>query len=143
MTIAEREAYLYHGSSTPGITTFSPRQARGVGPAQDQLVALYATHVKELAIAFALPLRPNSAGQLAWRLAFPQDTGLAHPLVHLTAGVLDREGHGYLYHLPATTFTQIDEWQWVSTTAVTPTAIERIDAVHYVDWVQQEGSPGT
>lgn len=43
-----REVYLYHGSSTPDIKTFMPRQARGVGPAQDQLVALYATHMKEL-----------------------------------------------------------------------------------------------
>ena len=138
MTSLEREAYLYHGSSTPGIKTFMPQRPRGVGPAQDQLVALYATHLKELAIAFALPLRPNSAGQLAWRLAFPQDTGLAHPLIRLAAGMLDREGHGYLYHLPATPFTQIDEWQWVATIAVTPIASERIDAASYVDWVQQE-----
>jgi hypothetical protein len=91
-----------------------------------------------LAIAFALPLQPNSTGQLAWRLAFPQDTGLAHPLIRLAAGVLHREGHGYLYRLPATTFTRIDEWQWVSTVEVTPIAIEQIDAALYVDWVQQE-----
>ncbi|MCE7984789.1 MAG: hypothetical protein DYG89_26755 [Caldilinea sp. CFX5] len=134
-----RAAYLYHGSSIPAIKTFIPQRARGVGPAQDQLVALYATHVKELAIAFALPLHPNSAGQLAWRLAFPQDTGLSHPLIRLAAGTLNRAGYGYLYHLPAATFNQIDEWQWVSTVAVTPITIERINAVSYIDWVQQEG----
>lgn len=131
-------AYLYHGSSTPDIESFAPRPARGVGPDQDKLVAIYATHVKELAIAFALPLRTNAEGHLAWRLDFPQDLAEHDPTVILVAGALDLERHGYLYRLPAESFEQIDEWQWVSMEVVAPVDVELVAPVRYIHWIKHE-----
>lgn len=136
----ETVLYLYHGSSTPNIKNFVPRPARGVGPDKDKLVAVYATHLKELAIAFALPLRSNAEGHLAWRLDFPQDLTRHHPIVILDAGALDLEHPGYLYRFSAELFEQIDEWQWVSTQSVAPVAVELIDPALYTDWIANEKS---
>ncbi|MEZ4726352.1 MAG: hypothetical protein R3E79_04370 [Caldilineaceae bacterium] len=132
----ETVRYLYHGSATPNIAHFAPRLARGVGPKKDKLVAVYATHRKELAIAFALPLRPNAEGHLAWRLALPEDFAQHHPLVILEAGALDLECHGYLYRFSAESFEPIDEWQWVATQPVTPLAVELVNPTRYRDWVK-------
>ena len=49
---------LCHGSYEE-LTRLEPRPAHGVGPEEDQLTAVYATHLKKLAVAFSIPILPN------------------------------------------------------------------------------------
>ena len=59
----------------------------------------------------------------------------AEPRVALHAGRLDWQRVGYLYQLPAATFTPIDEHQWVSYEAVTPLDITVINPRDYAHWI--------
>lgn len=130
--------YLYHGSPVANIEVFEPRPARGMGPDKDKLVAVYATHSKEFAIPFALPLEADDVGHLGWFLEFPDE--LDHPVVALKAGVVNFARKGYLYRLPSESFEQIDELQWVSYAPVTPLDVSVIDPNDYAHWIRKEGN---
>ena len=126
--------YLYHGSPTPDIECFIPQLARGVGSEKDQQIAVYATHSRQFAIPFALPLQPDLSGQLGWSMIVNEDT--LQPQIDLQAGSLDLSANGYLYTLPAKTFEQIDEYQWVSFEAVKPVQIDVIEPMKYRFWIK-------
>lgn len=124
---------LYHGSPRQ-LSALEPRPARGVGPERDTLHALYASHSRAFAIAFALPIEPDEAGHLSWTLDMLADG----PRIRIVAGRLDLAGFGYLYRVPAASFTQIDEWQWVSTAPVAPLGYEVIAPAAYRHWLARD-----
>jgi hypothetical protein len=124
--------FLYHGSRSL-LTELTPRPARGVGPEKDKLCAVYASHVRDFALVFALPIVPNENGMLAYWMDFdPQN-----PEVIVLAGHLDLNQRGYLYRVPSASFEVIDELQWVSTVPVEPLDYEIIDPTPYAHWVRK------
>lgn len=58
---ADHPPYLYHGSQRL-VKILQPRPARGVGPEKDRLFAVYASHERDFAIPFALPIVPDETG---------------------------------------------------------------------------------
>ena len=50
---------LYHGSPV-ALALLEPRPVRGVGPERDRLTAIYATDLRDFAIAFALAPPPGT-----------------------------------------------------------------------------------
>lgn len=130
----DKPRYLYHGSRTL-VTELVPRPAHGVGPAKEQLCAVYASHIADFAAAFALPLIPNENGGYAWKMDFDP----AQPEVIVLAGSLDLSGTGYLYRVPSDTFEPIDDLQWVSYDPVQPVDYVVIDPAEYAHWVRYAG----
>ena len=99
---------LYHGSAEK-LDRLEPRPAAGVGPEHDKLEAVYATHIKKIAIAFSLPIRPIENGGFS----FGVDLGIervedlndgVEPRIDLEVGSLDLNRPGYVYVLPSDTF---------------------------------------
>lgn len=125
---------LFHGSPIPNIEIFLPKPARGVGEEKDKLVAVYATHERNVAIPFAFTFQRDANGELSWQLDFPDH--LEHPQIVLKAGTLDLKRQGYIYRLPPDTFEKIDEFQWVSYKPVKPVAVSVIDLNQYCHWIQ-------
>ena len=82
-----KPTHLYHGSPED-IDRIEPRPARGVGPEKDRLNAVYATHIRNLAIVFSLPFTPNEDGNLSFRVSLQADK----PEIHLEAGSLATQG---------------------------------------------------
>ena len=130
----DKPRYLYHGSRTL-VMELVPSPATGVGPAKDQLCAVYASHIADFATAFALPLTPNENGKTAWKMDFDP----AKPEVIILAGSLDLSGTGYLYRVPSDSFEPIDDLQWVSYDPVVPIDYEVIDPAKYAHWVRYAG----
>ncbi len=137
---------LYHGSQEK-TARLEPRPAGGVGPDGDQLTAVYATHLKNIAIAFSLPIRPVAEGGFS----FGVDLGIKRPedlhediepRIDLEVGTLDLDRPGYVYVLPSDTFEQVDPWQWASGEPVEPVDVILIDPKRYAHWIRDRRQPG-
>ena len=113
---------LYHGSCKK-ITKLEPKPARGVGKAQDKLVAVYATHHKAFAQLFAIPLLPAETGSIRWKTVM-QDEKIC---MILQEGKVDFNSTGYLYKFTDVGFRQIDELQWIRKTSVLVFNWEEVD----------------
>lgn len=84
------------------------------------LTAVYATHIREIAIAFAALMPLPEKGRSSWRLSIEQD---GSPQIKYLAGRPNLGGVGYVYRLPSETFEPLDEYQWVSFVPVVPVDI--------------------
>ena len=138
---------LYHGSQEK-TARLEPRPAGGVGPDEDQLTAVYATHLKNIAIAFSLPIRPIGDGGFSFGI----DLGIEHPAdlnedieprIDLEVGSLDLNRPGYVYVLPPDTFESVDPWQWASSEPVVPVDVILIDPKRYAHWIRDRRPPGS
>ena len=93
---------LYHGS-VKRIYQIQPRLARGVGPESERQTAVYATHSRNFAITFSLPLISSENGDLCFVVEYPEDADDdVEPRVDLEVGSLDLSRSGYVYVLPST-----------------------------------------
>ena len=145
----DKPPVLYHGSAEK-LAVLEPRPAHGVGSDEDQLNAVYATHLKNLAIAFSIPILPNENGGFSFgvdlRVERPEDLNDdVEPRIDLEAGSLDLDRPGYVYVLPADTFEKVDPWQWASSQPVKPVEVIRIDPKCYAHWIRDKrpARPGT
>ncbi|MCL6445613.1 MAG: hypothetical protein K6T83_19520 [Alicyclobacillus sp.] len=127
----EKPSVLFHGSPVR-VASLEPRPARGVGAAHDQLTAVYASHIKNFAIAFAIS-PPAGSGTFAWELEIDENQV---PKITYTTGRPNLGGVGYVYHLPSATFEQIDDEQWVSFVAVVPIKCEIVKVDDYLHWTR-------
>jgi hypothetical protein len=121
---------LYHGSSER-LEHLEPRQATGVGESRDQQHAVYATHHRMLAIAFAMRGIPDSQGDLLWELKTESDP----PQIIYSAGTPRIGKTGFLYQFSSDGFEAVDDWQWVSKNKVLPIAVEEFLVDDYLNWV--------
>ena len=137
---------LYHGTAEK-LARIEPRPAHGVGPEHDKLEAVYATHLRNIAIAFSLPIRPIENGGFS----FGVDLGIervedlnddVEPRIDLEVGSLDLNRPGYVYVLPSDTFEQVDVWQWASHEPVQPLEIIMIDPNLYAHWIRDKRTGG-
>ena len=133
---------LYHGSYEK-LERLEPRPAHGVGSEDDQLTAVYATHLKNLAIAFSIPILPNENGGFSFGVELgierPEDLNDdIEPRIDLEAGVLDLDRPGFVYVLPSDPFEQVDPWQWASSVPVEPVDVIRIDPKRYAHWIRDK-----
>ena len=126
-----KPTHLYHGSPED-IDRIEPRPARGVGPEKDRLNAVYATHIRNLAIVFSLPFTPNENGNLSFRVSLQADK----PEIHLEAGSLDASRPGFLYMVPSDSFEQLDDEQWVSYGPVEPCGKIQTNPKDFLHWLQ-------
>lgn len=138
---------LYHGSAEK-TTRLEPRPAGGVGPDEDQLCAVYATHLKKIAIAFSLPIRLIGDGGFSFGVDLgikrPEDLNEdIEPRIDLEVGTLDLYRPGYVYVLPSVTFEQVDPWQWASGEPVEPVDVIVIDPKRYAHWIRDRRQPGS
>lgn len=140
---------LYHGSAEI-LARLEPKPAHGVGPEEDQLTAVYATHLRNIAIAFSLPIRPVDGGGFGFGVDLgverPEDLDdNVQPRIDLEVGSLDLDRPGYVYVLPSDTFEPIDAWQWASAVTVEPIDVIRIDPKRYAHWIRdrRESKPGS
>ena len=113
---------LCHGRSKK-ITKLEPRLARGVGKAQDQLIAVYATHNKAFAQLFAISLLPGKTGSIKWNTVIQAEK----ICMNLQEGRVDFNSTGYLYKFADEGFQQIDEVQWVCKNSVSVCGWEEVD----------------
>ena len=127
-------AVLFHGCQFL-LDCLEPRWAGGVGGANEQLKAVYASHERNFGILFALPIQPNENGNWAWRV---DDFDPTNPQVIIQAGFIDYERSGFLYTLPAAGFEAIDDLQWVSLSPVKPIHREIIMPSLYKNWVRYD-----
>ena len=137
---------LYHGSAEK-LDRLEPRPAAGVGPEHDKLEAVYATHIKKIAIAFSLPIRPIENGGFSFGVDLgierPEDLNDdVEPRVDLEVGSLDLSRSGYVYVLPSDTFEQVDVWQWASSQPVKPLDVILIDPNLYAHWIRDKRTGG-
>jgi hypothetical protein len=121
---------LYHGSSKR-LEQLEPRQATGLGEASDQQIAVYATHHRMLAIAFAMRGIPDAHGNLLWELETETDP----PQIVYSAGTPRIGKTGFLYQFSSDGFEAVDDWQWVSKQMVKPIAVEEFLIDDYLHWV--------
>ena len=138
---------LYHGSQDK-TARLEPRPAGGVGPDEDQLTAVYATHLKNIAIAFSLPIRPIGDGGVSFGVDFgverPEDLNEdIEPHIDLEVGSLDLDRPGYVYVLPPDSFEPVDPWQWASSEPVEPVDVIEIDPKRYAHWIRDRRQPGS
>src|SRR5512139_3591968 len=131
-----KPSVLYHGSAQL-LSVLQPRPARGVGPAHDQLDAVYASHDLNYATAFGLPILPAPGGGYAWSMEMVN--GLPQITIH--AGTLDLSRQGYLYHLSPQGFQRIDDYQWACFEPVIPLNCTPIHPRDYLSWIL--AMPGT
>lgn len=137
---------LYHGSQDK-TARLEPRPAGGVGPDEDQLTAVYATHLKNIAIAFSLPIRPIGEGGFSFGVDLgvenPEDLNEdIEPRIDLEVGSLDLDRPGYVYVLPSDTFEPVDPWQWASSEPVEPVDVILIDPKRYAHWIRDRRQTG-
>ena len=123
--------YLYHGSPEK-LDRIEPMPARGVGPEKDRLNAVYATHIRNLAIVFSLPFIPNENGNLSIQVSSQAD----EPDIHLEAGSLDLSRLGFLYIVPSDSFEQLDDEQWVAYGPVEPCSKVQINPNEFLHWLR-------
>lgn len=123
--------HLYHGSPQK-LERIEPRPARGVGPEKDRLNAVYATHIRNLAIAFSLPFIPNENGNLSIRISSQTD----EPEIHLEAGSINWSRLGILYIVPSDSFEQLDDEQWVAYGPVEPCDKVQINPKEFLHWLR-------
>ena len=132
----EKPVVLYHGSPER-VNQIEPKFARGVGPESDRKTAVYATHSRNFAITFSLPLIPSENGDLSFVVEYPEGSGEStEPRIDLEVGSLDLDRPGYVYVLPSDTFEQVDAWQWASRVPVEPLNVIRIDPERYAHWIR-------
>lgn len=125
-----KPAYLYHG--LPGLVgRLEPRPARGLNSPRDRLCAVYASHERAYATAFALPIIPDTRGNLEWSLTCVN----YRPHITIHSGRLDMRRVGYVYRVPPDSFVLLDEFQWVSYVPVVPLDYAVIDPTEYAEWV--------
>lgn len=128
----EKPSVLYHGSpylfdeampsfSTP---TTDPQCRKGV----------YASDDRRIGLAFALRCRETKPGTLQrprwWRKQNEVFVAVAHDTI-------DWDATGFLYHLPPTTFSCENGWEWRSTTKVTPFHRETVKTADFLRLVSQ------
>jgi hypothetical protein len=121
---------LYHGSSER-LSQLEPRQATGLGEASDQQHAVYATHYRMLAIAFAMRGISDAHGNLLWELK----TDTEPPKIVYSAGTPRIGETGFLYQFSSDGFEAVDDWQWVSKRPVLPMIVEEFLIDDYLHWV--------
>ena len=124
--------FLFHGSQA-FVEVLEPRPARGVGDEKDRQVAVYATHERNFAILFALPIRPDENGNLHVQV---DDFDPERPRAVIHAGRLDLKRTGILYTVGVEGFEAIDAIQWVSSQPVRPVCWEVIQPQAYLDWIE-------
>ncbi len=137
---------LYHGTAEK-LARIEPRSAHGLGPEHDKLEAVYATHLRNIAIAFSLPIRPIENGGFSFGVDLgierPEDLNDdVEPRVDLEVGSLDLSRSGYVYVLPSDTFEQVDVWQWASSQPVKPLDVILIDPNLYAHWIRDKRTGG-
>ena len=137
---------LYHGTAEK-LDRIEPGPARGVGPEHDKLEAVYATHLRNIAIAFSLPIRPieNRGFSFGVDLGIERPEALnddVEPRVDLEVGSLDLSRSGYVYVLPSDTFEQVDDWQWASSVPVDHLDVILIDPNLYAHWIRDKRTGG-
>ena len=109
--------------------------------------AVYATHLRNIAIAFSLPIRPIENGGFSFGVDLgierPEDLNDdVEPRVDLEVGSLDLSRSGYVYVLPSDTFEQVDVWQWASSQPVKPLDVILIDPNLYAHWIRDKRTGG-
>lgn len=145
--VSAKPPVLYHGSAEK-LDRIEPRPARGVGSDEDKLTAVYATHLRNIAIAFSLPVIPDENDVLS----FAVDLGVERPEylndsfepgIDLEVGSIDLKRWGYVYVLPSASFERINLWQWASPVPVEPQDVIEIDPKNYAHWIRDRRSGGT
>ena len=133
---------LYHGTAEK-LARIEPRLAHGVGPEHDKLEAVYATHLRNIAIAFSLPITPVEGGGFSFGVAIPEELDEdAEPRIDLHVGSIDLSRSGYVYVLPSDTFEQVDVWQWASSVPVDHLDVILIDPNLYAHWIRDKRTGG-
>lgn len=131
---SKKPEFLYHGSPYL-FDVLEPQQARGANLQESQM-AIYAGTKFEHVIPFALPIRwypddPTGKRDFTCEICLrpPQSK------TFLNYGSLDPNGVGYVYKVRSDSFTKIDSWQWISSVAVVPVEIMKIQVSDYIHTV--------
>lgn len=122
--------HLFHGSPDR-VRVLEPRPGHGVGRASDQMCAVYASHDRAFATAFALSVAPDDHGRVCWSLTVQE----SEPRIAIQAGSIDFSRVGYLYRVSSRHFQQLDQFQWASRLPVRPLAREVIDPHICKRWI--------
>lgn len=133
----DKRKFLYHGDRNR-VEFLAPKQGVGFGGPADCQKAVYAVAVREWAIPFAMSFVPTAPDA-----AFSVDITSRSPRIRLKNTQVMWQQVGYLYTLPADTFEQADEQQWVSYSPVVPLQVEEVNPLDFKEWIEFEGSWGS
>lgn len=110
--------YLFHGSSTPGIEEFVPRQAMSFGK-PDEHPAVFASEAIAPPIFMAVLGNKGAGG---WNNHDKEGFGF-----YVSETLFDQAKQenwkGYVYVLPRESFTKRADWEWRSEQNVKPIAV--------------------
>ncbi|WP_199613662.1 hypothetical protein [Paenibacillus alkalitolerans] len=119
----EKPVFLFHGGSKL-VDELKPNQAYDWGHNEGNQFAVYATSIKDHAIAFALGVVPDEHGNSS-RVMHPK---YGEPLKMIfVSGHPNYGGKGYVYKVSSEGFTYAGGNQWVNPNPVTPIEIIEIN----------------
>jgi len=120
--------YLYYGSSER-VSVVMPSQAYDFGGKTGVLNAIYATPVRDIALAYALGVVPDETGQHERVMSYKYG---AEVKMIFHKGHPNFGGKGYVYKLPCKSFIHAGGTQWVSASPVTPLETTGINVDDYL-----------
>jgi hypothetical protein len=129
---------LYYGNSQKA-EILVPDQVYDWGGKRGQQNVLYATSIRDIALAYALGVVPDETGKYDRVLSYKLDTGEAVMIFH--KGHPDFGRKGYLYELNPKGFKYTGGTQWVSPYQVKPikvTVISVDDYLHLFRYATEE-----
>ena len=122
---------MYHGSRYI-VNVLEPHLARGIKGNKDRLCVVYASHMRNFAIPFALPIKQDQDQKRYWYMYFKR----GEPRILIKTGWFDVSKLGYLYKVPIDSFVQIDDFQWISYDPVKPFDFDIIHSKNFIRWIE-------
>lgn len=115
--------FLYHGSSK-NVKVLLPRQAENWINNSNALYGVYATHIRDIALAFTLGGIPDETGTVSMRIELQNTDPIKMVYIH---GHPNFSGKGYLYKLSSKRFKQINIYEWICNQTVEPLTVTEIN----------------
>ena len=120
--------FLFHGSSIK-VDVLQPHRAEDWMSEVGRFYGVYATHLRDVAIAFALGAVPDESGAVS-RIIGKHDLNPVKMLY--VRGHPNFGGKGYLYELDSRGFDKVSGTQWVCDRPVIPIKVIEINVDDYL-----------
>ena len=128
VTVLKKLRVLFHGSSIK-VDVLQPHQAEDGMSEAGRYYGVYATDLRDAAIAFALGAVPDEAGAVS-RVIGKHDLNPVKMV--FVRGHPNFGGKGYLYELDPSGFKKVSSTQWVCDREITPIKVIEINVDDYL-----------
>lgn len=119
----KKPEFLYHGSSINS-KVLLPKQAENWINKASGLYGVYATHIRNIALAFTLGGISDGSGTVSMMIKLQNSDPIKMVYIH---GYPNFGGKGYLYKLNSRIFKQINTYEWICGQTVVPITVTEIN----------------